>query len=189
MPVLWLDVFFWALVATVSLYVGMAVFTSRQRFSRAVYMAAGMLASIGYFGPRLLIPFLPQPALGLPDGVALLLGAFILFAGVGIMIRVILRLRATSEGGAVLDDGLFGLVRHPMYLGDVLWSLGLGLMLNAVYAVALVPLWWLLRACLSVLEEERLVDKYGEAYRAYQGRVPCRMLPLPRRGAGRRSQA
>ena len=185
MPAPWLDVFLWALVATTSLYVGMAVFTSRQRFPRRVYMAAGVLASLGYVGPRALIPFLPQPRLGLPDGLALAGGLVVLAAGVGIMARVVVRLRAAGQGGdgPVLDDGLFGLVRHPMYLGDVLWPLGLGVMLDASYAVALVPLWWLLRACLTFLEEERLIDKHGEAYRAYQARVPHRVLPLP----GRRS--
>lgn len=188
MPVPWLDVFFWALVATASLYVAMAVFTSRQRFPRPAYMATGMLAGFGYVGPRVLIPFLPQPGLGLPDGVALVAGGLVLAAGVGIVARVLARLRAAGQGGegpgSMLDDGLFGVVRHPMYLGDVLWPLGLGLMLDAAYAVALVPLWWLLRACLTLLEEERLIDKHGEAYRAYQARVPHRVLPLPGRRAG-----
>ncbi len=182
MPAPIMDVFFWALVATTSLYVGMAIFTSRQRFSRQVYMATGMLASLGYAGPRMLIPFLPQPEIGIPDRAAWLIGGAVLAAGLAIIARAIMRLRAIGKEpengpGPVLDDGLYGLVRHPMYLGDVLWSLGLAIMLNAAYALALMPLWWLLRACLTVLEEERLVDKYGDAYHAYRARVPGRIVP------------
>lgn len=179
----WMDVFFWALVAATGLYTGMAVFTARRRFSRRTYMAAGIAASLGYLGPRALIPFLPQPALGLPPALALPLGGALLLLGVGILARVVVRLRSGArqpDGQGrppIYDDGLYGVVRHPMYLGDILWGLGLAVALDAAYAAALTPLWWLLRAGLSVHEEERLVDKYGEAYRAYCERVPARILP------------
>jgi protein-S-isoprenylcysteine O-methyltransferase Ste14 len=68
-----------------------------------------------------------------------------------------------------------------MYLGDVLWSLGLALALDAGYALMLVPVWWGLRAGLAVFEEERLADKHADAYTAYRDQVPDRILPNPRR--------
>jgi len=79
----------------------------------------------------------------------------------------------------MIRDGLYGLVRHPMYLGDVIWPLGLAIAADALYALALVPLWWGLREGLAVLEEERLADKFGEAYIAYCASVSARILPRP----------
>ena len=184
------DVFFWALVAALCLYAGVVIFTSRTRFARPVYMLAGIAASLGYIGPRVLIPFLPQPSLGLPAAVAWPLGGVLLALGLGIMGRAIARLRANARNRAaeaqapILTDGLFALVRHPMYLGDVLWSLGLALALDAGYALLLVPVWWGLRAGLAVFEEERLADKYADAYAAYRAQVPDRILPNPRRILG-----
>lgn len=181
------DVFFWALVATATLFVEVAVFTSRRAFEKRTYAIAGIVAILGFGVPRALIPFLPQPSLGLPPVVALSAGGTVFGAGVTIIGLSLVQLRLGSSrsesapDGArrpVLDDGIYGVVRHPMYLGDVLWALGLSIALNATYAVALTPLWWLLRAALSLLEEERLVDKHGEAYLKYRERVPNRILPL-----------
>lgn len=177
-------------MAALCLYAGVVIFTSRTRFTRPTYMLAGIAASLGYMGPRLLIPFLPQPSLGLPASVGWLAGGALFALGVGIMARAIARLRSNArshaKGGAapILTDGLFALVRHPMYLGDVLWSLGLALALDAGYALLLVPVWWGLRAGLAVFEEERLADKHGEVYTAYRARVPNRILPSPRRILG-----
>jgi protein-S-isoprenylcysteine O-methyltransferase Ste14 len=184
---IWTDVFFWALVAALGLYASVVIFTSRTRFARPTYMLVGIAASLGYIGPRILIPVLPQPSLGLPAAAAWPLGGALVLLGVATMVRVIARLRANARNPArdaeapLMTDGLFGLVRHPMYLGDVLWSLGLALALDAAYALLMVPVWWALRAGLAVFEEERLVDKHGDAYAAYRARVPDRILPDPRR--------
>jgi protein-S-isoprenylcysteine O-methyltransferase Ste14 len=67
-----------------------------------------------------------------------------------------------------------------MYLGDVIWPLGLAIAADAVYALALVPLWWGLREGLAVLEEERLTDKFGAAYTDYCATVSARILPRPK---------
>lgn len=178
------DVFFWALVATACLYAGVAVFTSRRRFARGTYIATGIAASLGYAGPRLAIPFLPQPALGLPGWLAVPAGGALTLLGLAVMLRAIQRLRAggapAGDGASpVIRDGLYGLVRHPMYLGDVIWPLGLAIAADAAYALALVPLWWGLREGLAILEEERLADKFGEAYTAYCASVSARILPRP----------
>ena len=179
------DVFFWALVATACLYAGLAVFTSRRRFARGTYIATGIAASLGYAGPRLAIPFLPQPGLGLPAWLALPVGGALTLLGIAVMLRAIQRLRAggtpraadAEEPSPVIRDGLYGLVRHPMYLGDVIWPLGLAIAADAVYALLLVPLWWGLREGLAVLEEERLTDKFGAAYERYCDAVQARILP------------
>ena len=184
------NVFLWALVAALCLYAGVVIFTSRTRFARTTYMLAGIAASLGYMGPRILIPFLPQPSLGVPVAVAWPVGGVLFAVGVAIMVRAVRRIRAAGRNRAsgaeapLLTDGLFSRVRHPMYLGDVLWSLGLALALNAGHALLLVPVWWGLRAGLAVFEEERLVDTYGDAYTAYRARVPNRILPSPGRMPG-----
>ncbi|MFB6114105.1 MAG: isoprenylcysteine carboxylmethyltransferase family protein [Halodesulfurarchaeum sp.] len=181
------NVFFWATVATATLYIEVAVFTSRREYARRTYAIAGILAVLGFGLPRALIPFLPQPTLGVPTPISMALGGALFLLGAGIILRSWVRLRRASAERAsvaeearrqVIDDGIYGIVRHPMYLGDVLWGLGLAVALDATFAIALTPLWWVLRLSLSILEEERLVDKHGDAYREYRNRVQNRILPL-----------
>ena len=72
----------------------------------------------------------------------------------------------------VVDCGIYGLVRHPMYLSFMLISLGLVLLsghwLNLALGVLLMGLLYN-----DMRREERSnLDKFGEAYQRYMQRVP-----------------
>jgi protein-S-isoprenylcysteine O-methyltransferase Ste14 len=72
----------------------------------------------------------------------------------------------------VVDCGIYGLVRHPMYLSFMLISLGLVLLsghwLNLALGVVLMGLLYN-----DMRREERSnLDKFGEAYERYVQRVP-----------------
>ncbi len=79
----------------------------------------------------------------------------------------------------VVDDGPFAIVRHPVYLGLILFTAGGALLLAdpVVGAVALV------NAAVLVLraraEERFLEERLGAAYREYARRVPM-LVPWPR---------
>ena len=81
------------------------------------------------------------------------------------------------EGAAFRDDGIYGLVRHPIYGGVLLIAVGVSLLSSPV---AFVP-----TALLVVLfegkarrEEAWLLDRY-EGYGEYRERVRHRFLPMP----------
>ena len=81
-------------------------------------------------------------------------------------------------------SSLYRFTRHPLYLGFFMafWCTPLMTIGHLLFA-GLVTIWALLTV--RLLEEKDLVREHGEAYRAYQQRVPM-ILPLPRRGAARR---
>ncbi len=170
------DVFFWATVATATMFLEVAVFISRRRKRRIVYALAGISAIILFETPRFLIPLLPQPRIDLPS--AKPLGLFLFAFGLAIMALAFFQLmKARKEGWKLQTTGVYGIVRHPMYLGDVLWALGWSLAFKALYALALTPLWLFLRLCLATLEEEKLAEKYPE-YSEYVRRVRWRIVPF-----------
>jgi len=73
----------------------------------------------------------------------------------------------------------YGLVRHPLYLGcSMLLAFHPVQTRNSAATAAAVVAYFYIG---SFFEERRLVQRFGEAYREYQRRVP-RFLPLPRRG-------
>lgn len=81
------------------------------------------------------------------------------------------------RGNATLvTSGPYRWVRHPMYSAAlILIAAATLLTANAVVAIGGIPMFALL-AARSRLEERRLVEKFGDAYRAYQRRTG-RFLP------------
>jgi len=83
--------------------------------------------------------------------------------------------RNTGDAEGMRDEklvtgGLYGLVRHPMYLAGILIFLcEPRLTTNNLALRVLAVLYFIYGA---VVEERRLVSKFGDEYREYQRRVP-----------------
>jgi len=79
---------------------------------------------------------------------------------------------APSDATIMLDTGIFGVVRHPLYLGTALWSVALMLVFQSILSVVLgivaIACFWMA----SRKEDEFNVKKFGDAYREYMKRVP-----------------
>ncbi|HUQ42592.1 MAG TPA: isoprenylcysteine carboxylmethyltransferase family protein [Candidatus Limnocylindrales bacterium] len=84
------------------------------------------------------------------------------------------------DGHRLKTDGPYAFVRHPMYLGIVLYHLGATLVLQsplllALTALVIVPFTWV-----RIAHEERaLREAFGERYARYQETVPA-LLPFAR---------
>ena len=82
----------------------------------------------------------------------------------------------TERGQHVIDTGVYGFVRHPMYLGASLVFVGAALLLGSVYALlaGLVIVGLLI---LRIYGEEKLLARDLEGYRAYREKVRYRLMP------------
>jgi len=83
----------------------------------------------------------------------------------------------------VIRKSIFGVIRHPMYLSEVLLYLGLllvslSLASGAVMLIAVAFLHYISRH-----EERRLIGRFGDAYRQYMRDVPM-WIPRIRRPRG-----
>jgi protein-S-isoprenylcysteine O-methyltransferase Ste14 len=76
----------------------------------------------------------------------------------------------------VVDTGIYGVIRHPMYAGNPLVNVGLSLWLGSYAAVlfAAIPLGLLM---VRIGVEERFLRRELSGYREYAARVPYRLLP------------
>ena len=120
-----------------------------------------------------------------PHGDSLLLlalhiaGTVLYWASVVLVLLSILALarRGQPEGffertTILIDSGLFGVIRHPLYLGVALWSLGLVLKIQGILPaffgmVALGCAWTASRK-----EDEFNLEKFGDGYAVYMTMVP-----------------
>jgi protein-S-isoprenylcysteine O-methyltransferase Ste14 len=92
---------------------------------------------------------------------------------------------STRDDHELVTTGPYAWVRHPLYAGILLGSVGAALLAaNGVVGGSGVSM-WLLLARRTRLEEANLVARFGDAYREYQRRVP-RLIPRPPRPGGAR---
>ena len=82
-----------------------------------------------------------------------------------------------QEGQKVIDSGLYGIVRHPMYAASVLLFLSMPLILNSILSF-LVMLAYLPLIARRIRSEERLLKKELPGYAEYMERVRFRMIPF-----------
>lgn len=85
-----------------------------------------------------------------------------------------------DEDEALVTTGILSYVRHPLYSGLILISLGYWLYLPNWTNLVTVASWWLYLPLGIWLEEKKLVKRHGMAYAEYKKRVPA-LVPSPRR--------
>ena len=96
------------------------------------------------------------------------LGASAVLVGTAVSVGGIWQLGGVENIDHLVTAGLFAVVRHPMYLGFVLWILGWCATTGASACLLLAPfglasvLWW------RALEEADLLSRYGDEFRKYQ---------------------
>jgi protein-S-isoprenylcysteine O-methyltransferase Ste14 len=125
------------------------------------------------------IHLLPQPPIWISG-----LGAMVAFAGYILMFVVVWwnPYAAPAVGKqrerhqVVIESGPYGRIRHPMYLGDILFLTGLGLWLGSVVSVFVMPVVAVPFVARILIEEHVLQDDLP-GYSDYMSEVPYRLAP------------
>ena len=81
-----------------------------------------------------------------------------------------------EKGHKLIDTGLYGIVRHPMYSATVLMFLAMPLVLGSPLSFA-VMLLYLPIIAKRIRNEEQVLSKGLEGYKEYCGRVKYRLFP------------
>jgi len=108
---------------------------------------------------------------------ALFLAAYILYAEVMRENAYLSRTIKVEEGQTVVDTGLYGIVRHPMYMATVLLFLMIPVVLGSWYALipfAFYPAIIIVR----LKDEEDLLTRELPGYAAYRQKVKYRLIPF-----------
>jgi protein-S-isoprenylcysteine O-methyltransferase Ste14 len=84
----------------------------------------------------------------------------------------------------VIRTGVFGLVRHPIYLSEILLYVGLWLLSLSLAAAVVICLAMAFLHYISRWEEKRLLAQFGEDYAQYMREVPMWIPRLRRRSRG-----
>lgn len=111
-----------------------------------------------------------------------LIGDVLVAVGLGVAMLVVIQnsyaaVNVTVESEqALVSTGLYGLVRHPMYTGNVIMMIGVPLALGSYWGL-LVVLPGLLVLALRILDEEGLLEQELRGYSEYEQQVHYRLVP------------
>ena len=82
-----------------------------------------------------------------------------------------------QEGQRVIDTGLYGIVRHPMYAVTLWLFLAIPLILGSWYALILFVVYPAVIA-VRIRGEEKLLEEELPGYKEYKKKVKYRMIPF-----------
>ena len=103
--------------------------------------------------------------------------AYILYAEVMRENAYLSRTVEVQENQKVIDTGLYGLVRHPMYMSTLLLFLAMPLVLGSVISFAIM-LAYIPIISKRIRNEEQVLEEGLEGYREYKQRVRYKVIPF-----------
>ena len=108
---------------------------------------------------------------------ALFLFAYLLYTEVLRENTYLSRTIEVQENHKVVDTGLYGIVRHPMYTSTILLFLSMPLMLGSFFSFVIFMIYPVV-IVKRIRNEEEVLEKSLEGYSEYKRRIKYRLIPF-----------
>ncbi len=142
------------------------------RYSGLMFLLAFIVAGLNYrFG------WITMPRAIVWIGAVIFLLAYCLFGEVLRENRYLSRTIEVRDGQTVVDTGLYGIVRHPMYTATVLLFLSMPLVLNSLISF-IIMLAYIPIIVKRIRNEEEVLETELKGYREYKQKVKYRLIPF-----------
>ncbi|MBR5121509.1 MAG: isoprenylcysteine carboxylmethyltransferase family protein [Oscillospiraceae bacterium] len=141
------------------------------KLSGLMFILGFVLAGLDYRFSWLVIPKYVQYS-----ALAVFLVGYLLYAEVLRENQYLSRTIEVKEGQKVVETGLYGVVRHPMYTATLLMFLAMPLILGSAIAV-LVFLAYPILIIARLKNEEELLEEELSGYKEYKLKVKYRLIP------------
>lgn len=151
----------------------------KQREQNLVVKLSGLMFLAGFIVAGLGVRFewycLP-PSISIGAAVVFLVG-YILYAEVLRENTYLSRTIEVQENQKVIDTGLYGIVRHPMYSVTLLLFLSMPIVLGSVFAFVIFLAYPFI-ITKRIKHEEEFLEQELEGYREYKQKVKYRLIPF-----------
>ena len=142
------------------------------KLSGLMFLAGFVVAGLGV---RFSWYFLPTPVIIV--GACLFIVAYILYAEILRENTYLSRTIEVQENQRVIDTGLYGIVRHPMYATTLLLFLSMPIVLGSLYSLVIFLAYPFIIAK-RLKNEEKFLEENLEGYREYKTKVKYRLIPF-----------
>ncbi|MBQ3133000.1 MAG: isoprenylcysteine carboxylmethyltransferase family protein [Clostridia bacterium] len=151
----------------------------KQREQNAVVKLSGLMFLGGFVVAGLDFRFgwYPLPRAVVCVAAAVFFIAYLLYAEVLRENAYLSRTIEVQQGQTVVDTGLYGVVRHPMYAATLLLFLSMPLVLGSLYAFV-VFLAYPFIISQRIKHEEAFLERELDGYREYKQKVRYRLIPF-----------
>lgn len=139
--------------------------------SGLMFLAAFILAGLSFRMGWLMLPFPVSVA-----AAVVFLEAYALYAEVLRENTYLSRTIEVQENQKVIDTGLYGIVRHPMYMATVLLFSAMPLVLGSLISFAII-LCYIPIIMKRIRNEEKVLEEGLPGYREYEKKVRYRLIP------------
>ena len=151
----------------------------KQKEQNLVVKLSGLMFLLGFIVAGLGVRFewymLPNIVVFVSAAVFLL--AYVLYAEVLRENTYLSRTIEVQDNQKVIDTGLYGIVRHPMYSATLLLFLTMPLVLGSIYSFIIFLAYPLIIAK-RIKGEEEFLEKELAGYREYKQKVKYRLIPF-----------
>ena len=142
------------------------------KLSGVMFLAGFIIAGLGYrFG------WYTLPKTIVIGAAVVFLFAYILYAEVLRENTYLSRTIEIQENQKVIDTGLYGIIRHPMYNVTLLLFLSMPLVLGSIYSFLIFMLYPFIIAK-RIKGEEEFLERELNGYREYKQKVKYRLIPF-----------
>ncbi|MBE6992902.1 MAG: isoprenylcysteine carboxylmethyltransferase family protein [Ruminococcaceae bacterium] len=142
------------------------------KLSGLMFLIGFIVAGLGFRFDWYILPY--SVVLG---AVVVFLAAYILYAEVLRENTYLSRTIEVQENQKVIDTGLYGIVRHPMYSVTLLLFLSMPIVLGSIYSF-LIFLAYPFIIAKRIKNEEAFLEKELDGYREYKQKVKYRLIPF-----------
>ena len=150
-----------------------------QKEQGLVVKLSGLMFVVGFVvaGLGFRLRWYTLPSVVVIIATVIFLTAYILYAEVLRENTYLSRTIEVQKNQKVIDTGLYGVVRHPMYCATVLLFLAMPLILGSIYSF-LIFLSYPLLIVKRIKHEEAFLERELVGYRDYKRKVKYRLVPF-----------
>lgn len=168
----------WPLVALMGVVVVAGLWKYRddyRKYGRTTILGASAILAV-FFMPNLIVGLF-VPWIGLPATALQAVGFVLITAGSMACLVPTIGFRSAKkvvgmEPGGLEVSGLYRYSRNPQYIGYGLFLLGWALCGHSAKTFVGVALYWVVVHLTILIEEEHLIEVFGDAYKDYKDSTP-----------------
>lgn len=142
------------------------------KLSGLMFLAGFIVAGLGFRFGWYTLPF----GVTICSAIVFLI-AYILYAEVLRENTYLSRTIQVQENQKVIDTGLYGIVRHPMYSATLLLFLSIPLVLGSIFSFIIFLAYPFIIAK-RIKGEEELLERELDGYKEYKNKVKYRLIPF-----------
>ncbi len=141
-------------------------------FSAIMFIAGFIVAGLNYRYSWIILPDIAIIISSVIFGLS-----YILYAEVLRENKYLSRTIEVQENQKVINTGLYGIVRHPMYMATIFLFLSMPLILGSIYSFAIFLLYPIIIAK-RIKNEEEVLERDLNGYKEYKEKVKYKVIPF-----------